>query len=151
MMIPPETRDLARGLLTYEATAGNPSEPMESATLRVYGKLRESLVAFAGVAGFHSLASRALVLAKSEAPSLSAAHVTTDGCLQGLDEFEHQTDIDKNQAGEDQPGDGGIILIARLLGLLLIFLGEALTLRLLRDAWPDAAFDNCNSGHGRKA
>jgi len=151
MMIHRETRDLARGLLTYEATAGNATEPMESATLRVYGKLRESLVAFAGVAGFHSLASRALVLAKSEAPSLSAAHVTTDGCLQGLDEFEHQTDIDKNQAGEDRPGDGGIILIARLLGLLLIFLGEALTLRLLLDAWPDAAFDDCNSENGRKA
>ena len=151
MTIPQKMRDLAFGLVTYEATAGDASEPMKPATLRVYGKLRESLVAFVGVAGFHSLASRALALARSEAPGLSAARITADGYLQGLGEFEHQTDIDQNQAGEDQLGDGGIILIARLLGLLLIFLGEVLTLRLLRDAWPDAAFDDCNSGHGRKA
>ena len=59
---------------------------------------------------------------------------------------EPQIDIDKDQAGE-----GGVILIARLLGLLLIFLGEALTLSLMQDAWPDAAFDDRNSGNGRKA
>ena len=52
---------------------------------------------------------------------------------------------------EIQVNEGGVILIARLLGLLLIFLGEALTLSLLRDAWPGAAFDDRNSGNGRKS
>jgi hypothetical protein len=151
MTIPSETRDLARRLLTYEADAGDASEPMESATLRVYEKLRQSLIAFAGVAGFQSLASRALALARSEVPSLSAAQVAADGTLRGLSRFEHQINMDKDRADEDQAGDVGIILIARLLGLLLIFLGEALTLRLLQDAWPETAFDNSNSGNGRKA
>ena len=50
-----------------------------------------------------------------------------------------------------QAGDGGIILIARLLGLLRLFLGEALTLSLLRNAWPGEVFDDRNSAHGRKA
>ena len=146
MTAAPEMRDLAHRLLTYEAGAGKASEPMESPALRVYEKLRRSLGEFVGVAGFHSLASRALALAKPEAPSLSAAQVSGDGALQGLGEIESQIDMDKDPAGE-----GGIILIARLLGLLRIFLGEALTLSLLRNAWPGEAFDDRNSAHGRKA
>jgi hypothetical protein len=43
-----------------------------------------------------------------------------------------------------------VILISRLLGLLLIFLGEALTMNLIRDVWPDAAIDDGNPQNGRK-
>jgi hypothetical protein len=146
MTTPPEMRDLAHRLLAYEAVADKTSEPVGSAVLRVYEKLRKSLGEFAGTAGFQSLASRALTLARPEAPGLSAVRVTSDGSLQGLGEIDPQIDMEKDRAGE-----GGIILIARLLGLLRIFLGEALTLSLLRNAWPGAAFDDRNSGNGRKA
>jgi hypothetical protein len=112
--------------------------------LRVYEKLRQSLTAFAGEAAFESLAFRALTQAKSEAPSLWAAHVAADGSLQGLSKTESQSDMDMTHAG-----DGGIALIARLLSLLRVFLGEALTLSLLRNAWPDEAFDDRNAAHGR--
>jgi len=77
--------------------------------------------------------------------------VAADGSLQGLGEIETQIDMDKDLAGEFPAGEGGIILIARLLGLLRLFLGEALTLSLLRNAWPGAALDNCNSENWRKA
>ena len=151
----PGMRDLAHRLLTYEAVAGKTPEPMESATLRVYEKLRQSLGEFVGVAGFQSLASRALTLARPDSPNLSAVRVSADGALQGLgqglDEIEQQIDIDKDRADESPADDGGIILIARLLGLLRIFLGEALTLSLLRNAWPGEVFDDRNSAHGRKA
>jgi hypothetical protein len=147
----PEMRDLAQRLLTYEADAGKTSEPMESATLRVYEKLRQGLGEFAGVAGFQSLASRALALARLEAPSLGAARVTADGSLQGLGAIEHPIDIDKDRAGAYRAGEGGMILITRLLGLLLIFLGEALTLSLLRVSWPGTALDDSNSENGRNA
>ena len=146
MTAAPGMRDLAHRLLTYEADAHTTSEPLEPPALRVYEKLRQSLGEFVGVAGFQSLASRALTLATPEAPSLSDARVTADGSLQGLGEIETQIDIDKDRAGE-----GGIILIARLLGLLRVFLGEALTLSLLRNAWPGEAFDDRNAGNGRKA
>ena len=142
----PGMRDLAHRLVTYEAGAGNPPEPMESPALRAYEKLRQSLVEFVGVAGFQSLSSRALTLATPEAPSLREARVAADGSLQGLGEIETQINIDKDRAGE-----GGIILIARLLGLLRVFLGEALTLSLLRNAWPGEAFDDRKAGNGRKA
>ena len=144
MKAAPEMRDLAHRLLTYEAGAGKNSEPIGSPTFRVYEKLRQNLGEFVGVTGFYSLASRALALAKPESPSLYAAQVSRDGALQGLGESEFE--IDKDQACE-----GGIILIARLLGLLRIFLGEALTLSLLRNAWPGEVFEDRNSVNGRKA
>jgi hypothetical protein len=65
--------------------------------------------------------------------------VAENGSLKGLGEFESQIDIDKELVGE-----GGIVLIARLLGLLRMFLGEALTLSLLRNAWPREVFDDSN-------
>ena len=142
----PEMRDLAQRLLSYEASAGDTSEPVESTTLRVYQKLRQSLGELAGSAGFHALASRALTLARSEVPSLSAVQVGADGNLEGMSAIEPSIKVE-----QDRVHEGGVILISRLLGLLLIFLGEALTLSLLRDAWPGAALDDRNSGNGRKS
>ena len=72
MTTPPQMRDLANRLVAYEAAASKASEPVESATLRVYEKLRGRLSALAGVAGFQSLAFRALAQAKSDAPGLWA-------------------------------------------------------------------------------
>jgi hypothetical protein len=149
MTNPPKMQDLAHRLLAYEASADKTSELADSATHRVYEKLRQGLGEFAGVAGFQALASRALALARTEVPSLSAVRVSADGALHGLREVEHQLDIDKVRAGEFPAGEGGIILIARLLGLLLLFLGDALTLSLLRITWPGATFDDRSSENGR--
>ena len=153
MTAAPGMRDLAHRLLAYEADAGKTSELEEAATLRVYEKLRQSLGEFVGVTGFQSLAFRALTQAKSEAPGLWAVRVAADGALQGLGEFQPQPGEFEPQLGfgKDQASEGGVVLIARLLGLLLIFLGEALTLSLLRNAWPDATFDDRNSGNRRIA
>ena len=134
MMLPPQTRDLALRLLAYEKAAGKTSEPTEFAAFGVCERLRQPLITLAGVAGFRSLLSRALTLARAEAPSLSAVQVAADGSLKGLDDLEPQ--IDKEQARDE-----GAILIAQLIGLLLTFIGEGLTLRLVQDVWPEAAFD----------
>jgi hypothetical protein len=142
----PESRHLAQRLLTYEAVAGENSEPPESAAFRVCAKLRRPLITLAGVAGFRSLLARALTLARAEAPSLSVVQVAADGSLKGLDELEPQIDIDKEQARDE-----GAILIAQLIGLLLTFIGEGLTLRLVQDVWPEAAFDGRVSERKRKA
>jgi hypothetical protein len=146
----PEMRDLAQCLLSYEAFADKTPVPADSATLRVYEKLRYGLGEFAGVVGFQSLASRALALARTESPSLNAVRVSPDGALEGLDKIEFETDLDKIQADEFPAGEGEIILIARLLCLLRLFLGEALTLSLLRVTWPGAALGDCSSENRRK-
>ena len=82
-----------------------------------------------GVADYRSLLSRALTLAKLEAPSLSAVQVTTDGSLQDLSETGSQID-------QERGGEGGVILLGQLLGLLLTFFGAALTLQLVEDVSP---------------
>ena len=121
-----KTRDLARNLVTSEADANTTSLHTEPATVRVYERLRRQLGPPMGVDGFQALASRALALAKSQSPRLSAVQVTANGALRGLGEVECHTDA-------DDAGEAGIILIAQLLGLFLTFLGEATTLRLIED------------------
>ena len=130
----PESRDLAQRLLTYEDAAGKASEPTEFAAFRVCAKLRQPLTTLAGAAGFRSLLSRALTLARAEAPSLSAVQVAADGSLQGLDEVRPQVDA-------DQTREAGIILITKLLGLLVRVIGEAATLQLVTsEILPDFRF-----------
>ena len=135
---------MARRLLACEAAAGRNSEPTRSAAFRVCEKLRQPLCSLAGVAGFRSLLSRALALARAEAPSLSAVQVGADGSLQGLDALGPQKDKDMSK-------EGGAILIAQLLGLLLLFIGVGVTLRLVQDVWPEVAFDDRESGKEKKA
>jgi hypothetical protein len=146
MTIHPKTRDLARHLLAYEENASMSSEATESATLRVYEKLRGNLCVLVGVAGFQALASRALTIARSEVPDLGAVQVAADGKLQGMSEIEPPMKADANWTGKE-----GAILISSLLGLLLMFLGEALTMNLVLNVWPDVAFDDGNPRDGRKA
>ena len=139
-----ESRYLAQRLLTYEAVASENSEPTGSAAFRVCAKLRRPLIILAGVAGFRSLLSRALTLARARAPSLSAVQVAADGSLQALDELGPQ--IDKEQARK-----GGAILIAQLIELLLTFIGEGITLRMVQDVWPETALNGRISEKERKA
>jgi hypothetical protein len=151
MTVAPGMRDLARRLLIYEAAANALPAPSEPAALRVYAKLRQGVSECAGIAGFQAFAARALTLAQTEAPGLSAARIAGDGSLQGLGEYGPPMKHDNDQAAESPADEGGLVLIARLLCLLVTFLGEALTLSLLRVAWPGATLDDHHSEHARKA
>jgi hypothetical protein len=113
-------RSFARRLL---AVAGTTSPRAESATVRVYEKLRQQLCAPVGVDGFQMLASRALRLSKSKSPKLSTVQLTAAGTLRGLDEIKRQTDEAQNEVG--------VILVAQLIEQFVIFLGEATTLQLI--------------------
>ena len=118
----PTTRELAQRLLAYEAGVSSAALPNTPAACRVCDKLRRPLTTLAGAAGFRSLLARALTLAKQESPALGAWEVKADGSLEGMN-------------GEVTPS--GAVLIAHLVGLMITFIGESLTLRLLHDVWPD--------------
>jgi len=123
-MHPPKTQELAQRLLAYEGAAGKTTEPAEFPAFRVCETLRRPVCALVGVAGFRPLLSRALALAQAEAPSLSAVEIAPDGSLQCSDELGLQID-------QDQFREGAIILIAHLLGVLFLVIGEAVTSRLV--------------------
>ena len=67
--------------------------------------------------------------------------VRADGSLEGFDGAGHDQD-----AGPG--GEAGVVVVAQLLGLLVTFIGEPLTLRLVRDAWPDAPVDETDRRAG---
>lgn len=137
----PEIRDLARRLLALEAAQGRPSDDRPDEAVKVCEKLRAILSRLAGVAGFRSLLSRALALAKAEAPPLGAVKVRADGSLEGFDEVERCQ-------GTGAARDAGVVLVAELLGLLVAFIGQSLTLSLVRAGWPDATLDGMGSSTG---
>ena len=125
-------RDLARRLLAASQTA---SDPHVHEAVVVIEKLRISLTKFAGAEGFASLLRRALVLASAEVPSLQSVKVGADGRLEGFEQL--AADTGTGAAG----GEAAVAITAHLLGLLVTFIGEPLTLRLVREAWPDTSLD----------
>jgi hypothetical protein len=134
---------LAQRLLAYEAAADKKSKQTEPAAFRVFAKMRGPLISLAGVAGFSMLLSRALTLAKSEAPGLHSLHILPDGSLAGLEGLGSRTRKAAN--GEV------VILIAHLIWLLRTLIGEGLTMRVVQDVWPEAAMDGHVFEKERKA
>lgn len=122
-------RDLAERLITYEAKGNKLPEATPPLVSLVDKRLRPHLAALMGSVGFRALLSRALALANEEIPWLRAVHVKADGSLEGLDEL-------KAHVGSDEILKGCVVLLAQFLGLLVTFIGEDLTLRLVRESWP---------------
>lgn len=132
----PSTRDLARRLLAAEAANQSAADPRVHEAVRVCERLRVSLTRFAGVDGFTALLRRALALARAEVPALHGVTEKADGSLEGLDKV--AADAGNSGVGG---GDAAVAITAHLLGLLVTFVGEPLTVRLARAAWPDALLD----------
>ena len=120
----PKLRIYAERLIAYEMSRNASSKPNPKAAFVVIEKLSLQLGALMGAAGFLALLSRALVLANAEVAWLGELHVGEDGSFEGLNELEAQ-------ANPEEIAAGGIVLLARLLGLLVTFIGDDLTLRLL--------------------
>jgi hypothetical protein len=88
-----------------------------------------------GNGGFHALLARALALAKTEVSWLRPVHVNASGSMEGLRELQ-------TQLSPDEFLEGRVVLLAQLLGLLVAFIGEKLTLRLMREVWPKVPLDD---------
>jgi hypothetical protein len=132
----PAIHDLARRLIALEASRA-PSDGLVVAAMRAYETLRGPLAKLVGMAGFRAILSRALAMAKREAPALDAVRLRPDGSLEGLD-----------GVGGGGDAEAGAVVMAQMLGLLIIFIGEPLTLRLVRDAWPEATGPGLDAGSG---
>jgi hypothetical protein len=119
------------------------SETKTPAAFLIDEKLRPHLATLMGKVGFRALLSRALVLTNAEVPWLRALHVNADGSLEGLDELDAQVD-------PKEIFEGRVVLLAQLLGLLVAFIGENLTLRLVREVWPKLSLNDLDFGKGYK-
>ena len=124
-------RDLARQLLAVEAAGPSANGMHAHEAVRVCEKLQLSLTRFAGADGFTSLLRRALALARAEVPAVNTVKLKADGSMEGCEELA----VDATTGGPEAV----VAIIAHLLGLLVTFVGEPITLRLVREAWPDAS------------
>lgn len=136
-------RDFAERLIAYETRGNKSSRAKTSATFNVGEKMRPHLATLMGNAGFRALFSRALALANAEVSWLRAVRVTADGTLTGLEELEAQ--ISPKELSE-----GRVVLLAQLLGLLVAFIGEDLTVRLVCEVWPKLSAHDLNFSKGDK-
>jgi hypothetical protein len=139
----PQTRNFAKRLIADEASGNKSSETKTPAAFHVVEKLRPHLVTLMGNGGFRALLSRALALASAEVPWLRAVHVKADGSLEGLEDLHAQLD-------PDEFFEGRVVLLAQLLGLLVAFIGENLTLVVVRDVWPKIPLNDLDFGNGGK-
>jgi hypothetical protein len=135
----PAVQQLARRLLTYEAGASPGMEGPAVAAEQACETLRLHLSKLVGQAGFHALMLRALTLTKAEFSWLEGVQADTEGSLKGLQEAAGRRDA-------AEATEGSAAVLAHLLGLLVRLIGEALTLRLVRDAWPELPLGDLGSG-----
>ena len=134
----PKLHNFAQRLLALEARSGQVGETGESAAFRVVEKLREPLSLLAGAAGFAALLSRALALASGEVRWLKGVRAGANGSLEGFEDM-------RGQVTPDQIAEGEAVLIAQLVRLLVTFIGEVLTARLLQEVWPEISVRDLNS------
>jgi len=123
-----QVRAFARRLINHDELGTN-SSPKPTQVFHISEKLRAYLATLMGTVGFRALLSRAVVLAAAEFPPLRSVRVNDDGTFEGLNEL-HRT-LKPAEFLECR-----VVLLAHLLGLMMSFIGEILTVRLVREVWP---------------
>jgi len=135
----PQMRSFARCLIAYETPEIKSFETETPAGFPVCEKLRLHLATFMGKTGFHTLLSRSLALSTAEVPWLRSVRARADDSLEGLAELHAQLAPEEFSEGEE-------VLLAQLLGLLVAFIGEKLTLRLVSEVWPEVPLNDLDLG-----
>lgn len=135
----PRTRELAGRLIACETPGKKSLETKTPAAFRVCEKLRPYLATLMGRTGYHALLSRALAVTNAEDAWLRTVHVNADGSLGEPEKPEVPVNAEERT-------EGSIVLVSQLLGLLVAFIGENMTARMVREVWPklplaDVGFD----------
>lgn len=135
----PTLQGLARRLLDQEAGGTNDAGVVIAHS--ALERMRLHLTPLVGVVGYNTLLSRALALASRDVEWLEPIRVAADGSLQGMQAAGQG--LDPAEAAR-----GGAAILSLLLELLVTFIGEDLTLRLIHDAWSNsnARADDASTG-----
>lgn len=119
-------RELARKLWLAGAHASAPNRPS-----LVNENLRHVLTQLTGAEGYASLLRRSVVLVGAEVPALRGAQLGANGDLEGVEQLLAHATLGREQAA--------IAITAQMLELLVTFIGEHLTRRLIREACPETS------------
>ena len=137
----PQIRNFAERLVLYEIRENESLGKKAPIDFEDCEKLRSQLTTLMGAGGFRALLARALELASAEVPWLREVNVQADGSLEGWNELAARVD-------PQEITEGSIVLVAQLLGLLVAFVGDDLTQRLVGEAWPRLSLHESDFGKG---
>ena len=145
---PPERlSDFARRLLRHEAETAGHADEIAVAFDSACRALHDRLAPLISSSGFYALLARAVKLAARDAPFLASVSISKNGecALSGL-----AGAIEKRDPAE--VADALTMALAHFMWLLVIFIGENLGLRKVREIWPEVPLDRVtppSSGAGK--
>ena len=136
--------DLARLILGHEAAQAQSGLEVAQIAEQTCRRMRERLAILIGGLGFNSLINRAVNLTRSQMLTLDGVRVDVYGeqCLVGLQEWAETRDRDEVMLTL-------VAVFANFIALLFNFVGEDLSLRLLRDTWPETLGTRTDAGPER--
>jgi hypothetical protein len=126
-------RQLALKVLAHHAGANAGSEAVGAAALRVYDQLARVSAQLIGHAGVDALTGRALHLAQQEYPWLVYTRE-----LEPPEAPFSQIVVCLKRQDPAVASEAAAAVFGTITGLLVTFIGEPLTMQLLRKTWPDA-------------
>ena len=126
-------RQAIQRALTREAGTDADAKAVAAAALRVYATLAGQLALLIGDGGVKALSARSLHLVRRDFPWLAEAQETdpSEGPFARLGSC-----LERQQP--TVAAEGAAAALATLGGLVETLIGEALTMRVLRAAWPSA-------------
>jgi len=129
--------------LRHEAENAGGVDELAAGFQRVCRVLHDRLAPLISSSGFQTLFARALRLAARDFPFLAGVTIATNGdcALSGL-----PVATDTRDPGE--VADAFAAVLAHFIWLLVIFIGENLGLRKVREAWPEVPLDRVNPSSG---
>jgi hypothetical protein len=134
-------RDVARQLLDHER--GQQDTALELAPIMegAFRRFHKHMLQLIGQAGFQALLARAAHLTRKEAAWIESVNIQVEPTLTltGLAEC-----IESEGAAEVM--EGLELLLANFIGLLCTFIGESLTMLLIRRIWPEVPLDDPGAG-----
>ncbi len=137
----PQMRNLAMRLIAFDARGKNFSRIKNPDIFYVCEKLRLQLAPLVGDEAFRALLAHTPALARAECQELSAVQVNAKGMSEAPAEIHGQ--INMGTFLETR-----VVLVAQLLGLLAVFIGENLTLGLVREVGPRPAVNTAGLDNG---
>lgn len=132
---PPAPEALARQVLATEAATHQRTDDMPATAGLAYDRLRARLSVFLGEVGFDALWARALALTRRAFPAAGAVSEEHTAAL--------PPGLAAAVAGHDAAETAAILhaAFANFFTLLFSFIGPEISLRLLRQLWPDLPRD----------
>jgi hypothetical protein len=122
----------AKLLLAAEGDSGAGAAACAAAAGRVYDKLAAQLAPLLGLAGVEALFVRSSKLARAELAVLADLVPAIEGSTERAAGLRaHLRGLEPSAAGE-----AAVVLFGSFLDLVITFIGDRLTIQILRGAWP---------------